>query len=79
MRQRGKTLVPGARIELARCCHRRILSPLRLPVPPSRHFLAGLPIHKKAFYLAADFLSSKIFDFAKNLANSSRKAYAKLR
>ena len=29
-------LVPGARLELARCCHRRILSPLRLPIPPSR-------------------------------------------
>ncbi len=26
--------VPGARVELARCHHRRILSPLRLPVPP---------------------------------------------
>lgn len=31
------SLVPGARLELARCCHRRILSPLRLPIPPSRH------------------------------------------
>ena len=29
-------MVPGARLELARCCHRRILSPLRLPIPPSR-------------------------------------------
>ena len=29
-------LVPGARLELARGCPRRILSPLRLPIPPSR-------------------------------------------
>ena len=29
-------LVRGTRLELARCRHRRILSPLRLPVPPSR-------------------------------------------
>ncbi len=27
--------MPRARLELARCCHRGILSPLRLPVPPS--------------------------------------------
>src|SRR3569623_1629280 len=29
-------LVPGGRIELPRCHHHRILSPARLPVPPSR-------------------------------------------
>ena len=29
-------MVPGARIELARCCQRGILSPVRLPIPPSR-------------------------------------------
>ena len=28
--------MPGARIELARCRQRGILSPVRLPVPPSR-------------------------------------------
>ena len=28
--------VPGARLELARCRQRWILSPLRLPIPPSR-------------------------------------------
>jgi hypothetical protein len=27
--------MPRARLELARCCHRGILSPLRLPIPPS--------------------------------------------
>ncbi len=27
-------LVPGAGLEPARCRHRRILSPVRLPVPP---------------------------------------------
>jgi len=30
-------LVPGAGIEPARCRQRWILSPVRLPVPPSRH------------------------------------------
>jgi hypothetical protein len=29
-------LVPGAGIEPARCHHRGILSPVRLPIPPSR-------------------------------------------
>src|SRR2546426_8808694 len=29
-------LVPEERLELSWCCHRRILSPLRLPVPPFR-------------------------------------------
>ena len=32
-------MVPGARIELARCRQRGILNPVRLPVPPSRHLL----------------------------------------
>ena len=30
------SLVPGGEVESPRCHHRRILSPLRLPVPPSR-------------------------------------------
>ncbi len=30
-------MVPGAGIEPARCCQRGILSPVRLPIPPSRH------------------------------------------
>ncbi len=30
----GMIVVPGAGIEPARCCHRGILSPLRLPVSP---------------------------------------------
>ena len=28
-------MVPGERLELSRCYHRRILNPLRLPIPPS--------------------------------------------
>lgn len=40
-------MVPGARLELARCCHRRILSPLRLPIPPSRR--SRRPEAHKAF------------------------------
>ena len=31
-------MVPGAGIEPARCFHRGILSPLRLPISPSGHF-----------------------------------------
>ena len=30
-------MVPGAGIEPARCCHRGILSPLRLPISPPGH------------------------------------------
>ena len=30
-------LVPLTGIEPVRCCHRGILSPLRLPIPPQRH------------------------------------------
>gem|GEM_PF-3837814 len=30
------SVVPGAGIEPARCHHRGILSPVRLPIPPSR-------------------------------------------
>ena len=33
-------MVPGAGIEPARCCHRGILSPLRLPISPSGHSAA---------------------------------------
>ena len=35
-------LVPGGGIEPPRAEARRILSPLRLPVPPSRHFVEGI-------------------------------------
>ena len=35
-------LVPAAGLEPARCCHRGILSPLRLPVSPRRH----APLHR---------------------------------
>src|SRR5262245_56720388 len=38
-------LVPGEGIEPTWCCHRRILSPLRLPVPPSRLDAARLRVH----------------------------------
>src|SRR3984893_5070322 len=33
----NKILVPGEGIEPTRCHHHRILSPARLPVPPSGH------------------------------------------
>ncbi len=31
-------MVPGAGLEPAQCCHRGILSPLRLPISPSGHY-----------------------------------------
>ena len=37
-------LVPGAGIEPARCRHRGILSPVRLPVPPPRHKTLEAPV-----------------------------------
>lgn len=39
---RSKILVPGGGVEPPRGCPRRILSPLRLPVPPSRPVAARL-------------------------------------
>lgn len=33
----GTVMVPRERLELSRCYQRRILNPLRLPIPPSRH------------------------------------------
>ncbi len=36
--RRRRRLVPGAGIEPAQCYHRGILSPVRLPVPPSRRY-----------------------------------------
>ena len=38
-------MVPEARLELARCCQRWILSPLRLPIPPLGHVIRELVYH----------------------------------
>ena len=40
-RSEGATddMVPEVGLEPTRCCHRRILNPVRLPVPPLRHQL----------------------------------------
>src|ERR1035438_7212823 len=42
MNRRYLRLVPGGGVEPPRAEARRILSPLRLPVPPSRHFVEVL-------------------------------------
>ena len=34
MIEKTQKMVPGAGLEPARCCHRGILSPLRLPISP---------------------------------------------
>ena len=39
-------MVPGAGLEPARYFYRWILSPLRLPVPPSRHRYCGVQFSK---------------------------------
>ena len=36
-------MVPGTGLEPVRCCHRGILSPLRLPISPPRRFLEAPP------------------------------------
>ena len=38
-------MVPEARLELARCCQRWILNPLRLPIPPLGHVMRELVYH----------------------------------
>lgn len=38
-------MVPEARLELARCCQRWILSPQRLPIPPLGHVMRELVYH----------------------------------
>ena len=42
-------LVPVTGVEPVRCCHRGILSPLRLPIPPHRHIGAGIPRSKNLY------------------------------
>lgn len=37
LRYSDSLMVPRERLELSRCYQRRILNPLRLPIPPSRH------------------------------------------
>jgi hypothetical protein len=48
LNRKALRLVPGGGIEPPRAEARRILSPLRLPVPPSRHFLEVL--YSKAYF-----------------------------
>ena len=37
--------MPGERLELSLCCQNRILSPARLPIPPSRPERASVAYH----------------------------------
>ena len=43
-------LVPGGEVESPRYCYRRILSPLRLPVPPSRPGMRGALLQRVAHW-----------------------------
>ena len=47
----GFRMVPGTGIEPARAEARRILSPLRLPVPPSRHFVGVIDFTACSLFL----------------------------
>ena len=42
MEKRLKILVPVTGVEPVRCCHQRILSPSRLPIPSHRHIFKTL-------------------------------------
>ena len=43
-----ETMVPGAGLEPARYCYRRILSPLRLPIsPPGHSQLTGVGLRQQ--------------------------------
>ena len=44
-------LVPGGGVEPPRPEGRRILSPLRLPVPPSRHFVEVIYFTARSLFL----------------------------
>ena len=52
-------MVPRARIELARCYHRGILSPLRLPISPPR--LWCYLWKKRDYSLSMGLISSPYF------------------
>ena len=43
-------MVPGAGLEPAQCFHRRILSPLRLPISPPGHTEGGFLKHYLRLY-----------------------------
>ena len=48
-------MVPGAGVEPARCYHRGILSPLRLPISPPGHL-----VHLKTYYFQVVQLQMKM-------------------
>ena len=52
-------MVPEARLELARCCQRWILSPLRLPIPPLGHVMRELVYH--SFLLISSKMELRAF------------------
>ena len=45
-----ESMVPGAGLEPAQCFHRRILSPLRLPISPPGHTEGGFLKHYLRLY-----------------------------
>ena len=51
----GLEVLPAAGLEPARCCHRGILSPLRLPIPPCRRLAVVVTASSKVSYLMSHF------------------------
>src|SRR5512138_2700525 len=79
-------VVPGVGLEPAQPCDRGILSPLRLPIPPSgpgfhwqkdqasplTRSLSSLPVLKKGVFLAVILTTSPLFGFLASRASRSR-------
>ena len=75
-----ESMVPGAGLEPAQCFHRRILSPLRLPISPPGHTegrLRGnfLPTYKLRF---TSILKRREVYITKNLKGNVYLCYCKL-
>ena len=54
-------LVPVTGLEPVRCCHRGILSPLRLPIPPHRHMCLLYNILRQTEILTTNIINQKTF------------------
>ena len=72
-------MVPGAGLEPARCCHRGILSPLRLPISPPGHTEGGceeISPHFKLRFIC--ILKRREVYITKNLKGNDYLCYCKL-
>ena len=56
----GTFMVPVTGLEPVHCCQRGILSPLRLPIPPHRHFRKCI-IKEKAVFVNTGCKESRLY------------------